>query len=244
MAEQQRVVIADDDETFFHSTAEVLSRQGYDCSHASNVEAARDLLAQGDVAVLIADVAMPGNKELELVRDLPAIAEGTPAILVSGGPSPRSIIASARLPLAGYLVKPVDPAELLECTRNAFECFHAYQAMGACHGRLEQQRKRLAELRDLVPLCPSHVPARGFLDLTLLNIVDGLIDMSDLMVAVAAQEGSHDVCRLRDCPRVAALSGAVRQAISVLEKTKSSFRSKELGELRKSLEHAVSLREE
>jgi len=73
MAELARIVIADDDEAFFHSTAELLSGRGYNCCYAASVGAARDLLAEGDVSVLIADITMPGNQELELVRELPAI---------------------------------------------------------------------------------------------------------------------------------------------------------------------------
>jgi len=40
------------------------------------------------------------------------------------------------------------------------------------------------------------------------------------------------------------LSNAVHQSIRVLEKTKSAFKSRELGDLRKSLEQAVGSREE
>jgi hypothetical protein len=43
-------------------------------------------------------------------------------------------------------------------------------------------------------------------------------------------------CQLLNCPRGAQLQEAVRETIRVLEETKSSFKSKALGELRQRLE--------
>jgi len=83
----------------------------------------------------------------------------------------------------------------------------------------------------------SAVSAQAFLDATLRNIAGSLRDIDQLGRALAQCEAatSHP-CQLMNCPRGLQLREAVRQTIKVLEDTKSSFRSKALGSLRRQLE--------
>jgi DNA-binding response OmpR family regulator len=240
MMELGQIIIADDEE-FFLSTAELLRREGYNCTHASNVAAARDALLAGGICLLIAGMPMPGNQELELVEELPEIAEGTPVILVADNPSPGSLIAAVRLRVEACLIKPVDSTELLECVRNAIERFRTYHTMNVSLRRLGGWYEDLAGMKEHALHAPAGLPVKVFLDLTLQNIVEALLDIRNLADAAASREGEQDACHLLGCPRVAALSDAVQQAIAVLEKTKGEFKSKQLGELRRKLEGTMKL---
>lgn len=108
MAEKGKILIADDEETFLHSTADLLRREGYDCDIVPDGNRAAEMLGKGEYDLLIADIKMPGNGNLELVREMPRLAEGLPVILVTGYPSLKTAMESFQLPVAAYLPKPVE----------------------------------------------------------------------------------------------------------------------------------------
>ena len=73
---------------------------------------------------------------------------------------------------------------------------------------------------------------------TLRNIIASLEDLGHL--GSRRQGEARRPCHLFDCPRLEALTEALNQTIDVLEKTKGSFKSKELGQLRVKLEEVVA----
>ena len=83
------------------------------------------------------DIRMPGNAQLQLIRDMPNIAEGVPVILATACPSLSSAIQSVGLPVAAYLLKPLVPEKLLEYVHIAVEHFRAYRAVQTIRGRLQ-----------------------------------------------------------------------------------------------------------
>ena len=86
MSQSGRILIADDEETFLRSTADLLRREGYDCDCVPDAKTSIEKLKKANYDVLIADIKMPGNPKLELIQQLPRIAEGTAAILISMPP--------------------------------------------------------------------------------------------------------------------------------------------------------------
>ena len=91
-----------------HVTADLLRKEGYHCDCALDAATAAEMLRSDRYELLIADIKMPGNPQLELIKDLPNIAQDVPVILVTGYPSLNSAIQSVQMPVAAYLVKPVD----------------------------------------------------------------------------------------------------------------------------------------
>jgi len=119
MVEPRRILIADDEESFLYSTADILRREGYECSCASDARAAMEMLKEESYDLLIADIKMQGNSDLEFIKNLPQIAEGLPVILVTGYPSLNSAIESIQLPVVAYLVKPFELNDLLVRVKDA-----------------------------------------------------------------------------------------------------------------------------
>jgi DNA-binding NarL/FixJ family response regulator len=113
MVEPRRILIADDEESFLYSTADLLRREGYECDCSTDARAATEMLGKENYDLLIADIKMQGNSDLEFIKALPQIAEGMPVILVTGYPSLNSAIESIQLPVVAYLVKPFELNELL-----------------------------------------------------------------------------------------------------------------------------------
>lgn len=234
-----RILLADDDESFRRTTADLLRRDGYEVDEVPDADAALYRIQGAAYDLLISDLEMPGNEGLALVRELARMSGGLPVIIVTGYPTFDSALASIELPVCAYLVKPLDPPTLSRHVRSAVSRFRGYQAMRQAEQRLagwseDMQRMRRSREEAAVPGEGSDVDA--FLSLTLRNVMGSLADLERLGQALAGRTPKAEPCQLMDCPRGAQLQAAVRETIDVLEETKSAFKSKTLADLRQRLE--------
>ena len=242
MAELGRILLADDEETFRESTADLLRRAGYECDCAPDGSKALDMLRDAEYDLLIADIMMPGNPDLGLVRELPEASPGVPVIIVTGHPSTESAIQSVAMPVVAYLVKPVDMEELLVHVQRAMVGRRTRRAMKVARRRLEHWSDEIKDAEEVARVSQNNsspMPVSAFLDVTLHHIISSLTDLRILTEVLAEERGSPDACGLHDCPRVAALAQAIREAVTVLEKTKGTFKSRQLGDLRRKLEGVI-----
>lgn len=232
-ASKGRVLIADDDEAFRTATKAFLRRQGFDCENAKDGSTAIEMLRNSEFDLLISDINMPGNAGLELVEKLPAIAAALPVILLTGHPSVQSAARSVRLQVVAYLVKPCDADELLSLSEQAIANYRAYRAVSSNRQKLETWARDLAQIEEVMrrsPVGTSGAPTEAYLSLTLSNILSLLLDLKRFTEALTQHPGQKDMLEQ------VTLHRAVKETIEVLERTKQSFKSKELGELRRRLE--------
>ncbi len=239
MAELGRILLADDEETFLQATADILRREGYACDCASDAREAAEMLKAGSYELLIADIKMPGNPELELIKGLPDTVQGLPVILVTGYPSIRSATESIQLPVAAYMVKPIEVAELLQHVRPAIERYRVYRMVCESRERIEALCQELEGLEEIVrqpARSGGQVSAAAFVDLSVRNIINTVSDMRHVSRAGTGLRSGERACHLLSCPHLDTLTGALEETVEVLRETKGSFKSKALGELRKKLE--------
>lgn len=242
MDDSPRLLLADDEEVFLMATADLLRREGYHCDTATDAATAAAMLRATHYDVLIADIKMPGNPNLELIRQVARSIDGLAVIVVTGYPSLDTAVDAIDLPVWGYLRKPLDFDVLLQKIRAALQFRHQFNV-------IHNQRRRAEETLDSVDIIESmmaraatpdtQVPVDTFIALTIKNIFGSLADLQRL-VLTPVQAARGDACHLLECPRPAKLLEALNETISVLERTKSSFRSKELGALREKLEKLVA----
>jgi len=228
-----RILLADDDAAFRAATRAFLRQQGFECETAADATEAATLLAQSEFDLLLADIQMPGNSSLEFIERLPQVASGLPVILLTGHPSMQSAVRSVRLQVGAYLVKPCEPDELLALATEAIARHRAYRAVTSNRQRLEAWTRDLAQLEEVLRKAPGEAgaaPTEAYLNLTLQNLLASLLDLKLFTEAMGRREGQAD--SVQGAPLVKAL----QDTIAVLERTKQSFKSKELGELRKKLE--------
>jgi DNA-binding NarL/FixJ family response regulator len=162
------ILIADDEPTFLQATAELLRKHGYECTCASDGSTAAELVRETHFDLVIADIKMPGNTELELVRELSRLSESLPVILVTGYPSLDTAIGSVELPVVAYLVKPIDFSDLLEQVR-----FSLSESLPARVQELEQGLARISDdLNRLTGRPASH--SAGQRSLHELEVLNGI----------------------------------------------------------------------
>jgi DNA-binding NtrC family response regulator len=116
-----RILIADDDETFLLSTTDLLRREGYECYYAPDAKTVIQTLKAVKFDLLISDINMPGNNDLELIKELKEIAEGLPIILITGSIHSDEQIQSLKPPVTACLNKPLDFEELLMHVRSSLK---------------------------------------------------------------------------------------------------------------------------
>ncbi len=113
------ILIADDEPLFLRTTAALLEEAGYRCTCAPDGNHARQVLADQRVDLILTDLNMPGNRQLELLREGRGQWPETPLIVITGAPSLPSAIESVRLGIADYLLKPVKYQDLLSSIQRA-----------------------------------------------------------------------------------------------------------------------------
>jgi CheY-like chemotaxis protein len=240
MTELGRILIADDEETFLRSTADLLRREGYFCDCVANADDGLSRLKEEKYDLLISDIKMPGNPNLEFIHQLRDVAPGLPAILVTGYPSRNSAIQAVQLPVVAYMIKPVDFDELLANVRAGLRKSHLREAVNQSTRRLRYWLQALEDIENGFGdknLGFSPELLRKVLDLTFDNAA-GAID--DVKTLTAQCDSIQLDCPLSSCRRLQTLTGALEEAVAALEKTKNAFKSRELGVLRKKLQEILA----
>lgn len=220
---------------------ELLRREGYACEEAHDAHEAAHMLTAREYDLLVSDLEMPGNENLRLLRKVPQIAAGLPIILMTAYPTVESAIQSIQLPVRAYMVKPFDSAHFLSEARRAVSQYQAYRAIRANHQRVDEWNRALARIEATVKDSRpgDRPPWEGLLDLTLRNITHSLADLRLFTEIVARQQGSDANETLAESIRPVEMAQALRETIAVLEKTRTAFKSKDLGALRKKLQTLV-----
>ena len=189
---------------------------------------------------LLADIRMPQNPDLRVVQEARELDSHLPIILVTGYPSAETAIRGINLAIEAYLTKPVDFDELLTHVHGAVRRSHARRRTSAVIERL------CSVVADLEAENSSAVFCRDKADESSLTTIRTLAScLSDLLILwqkPAANHGLVNLCELLDCPQRPAHRDAILYAIEVLEKTKDSFKSKQLAELRVQLERTLCIK--
>lgn len=222
------ILLIDHDGTWTETTARQLRGAGYTCScaHAATLAEASPAQIQGYDLVIV-DTTLAGTTPLRLVA-------GLPVIVVMEIPSLDTALAALHLPALACLVKPVDDETLLAHVRRGMEyarlrrmASEARQKMAAAVQELDQLMKCLAttplDIKELAALLVS---------ITMQSITSGVLDLQQLAANRPGGTGPVELEGLVQTQQRALLL----EAVHVLEKTKSAFRSKDLGALRKKLQ--------
>ena len=85
----------------------------------------------------------------------------------------------------------------------------------------------------------SAVPDDLFVSMTFQNILGALTDLKSLIDRLELQKNTDITCHLTNCPKLVSFTEATLHTIKVLEKTRDSFKSKDLRDLRRMLEGLI-----
>lgn len=113
-----RVLIVDDDKDFAELLEMDFNNKGCDVVSAANAAEALSLLSIHYVDAIVADMYMPGQNGLELLRHVKGLLPAIPVFLVTG--SVAAIKAAAQAAMAdGVFSKPEQLRDLVTVVTNA-----------------------------------------------------------------------------------------------------------------------------
>ena len=206
--------------------------------------AAAEALARQRFDLLILEVSEMGEAELHLLRSLSTVADGAGAIVILDEPSADLVIRLSQLHLAPCIAKPVDHEELRDKMRSGLQRAQLYRAIVQ---RVEQLHNDLGDLQnaaDVNSADPGPVSVQTIVDMLCHNAASALACVRQTVCMLSDNSQRMEVCRVHVCPRLRLLLEAMQDSISVLEGTKRSFKSKDLGDLRSRLSRLVQQIEE
>ena len=115
----QKILLVDDSKTELHHLTDILSKRGYAVRTAENGEDAMRRLAEDKPDLILMDVVMPGQNGFQLTRAITRDPRFTdvPVIMCTSKNQETDKVWGMRQGARDYIVKPVDPEELVSKIR-------------------------------------------------------------------------------------------------------------------------------
>ena len=111
----KNILLVDDSKTELHFLSDLLEKRGYKIRTAENGEEAMRRLGEETPDLILMDVVMPGQNGFQLTRAItrdPRFA-GVPVIMCTSKNQETDRVWGLRQGARDYVVKPVDPTDLL-----------------------------------------------------------------------------------------------------------------------------------
>jgi len=112
------VLIVDDDPKMRELLTSILENASYIVETASDGKEAIKACKKFPVDVALIDVELPDMKGTELLSALKALQPKMVRIIITGYPSIENAVTAVNEKADGYILKPFDPADLLEKIRK------------------------------------------------------------------------------------------------------------------------------
>ena len=111
----QKILLVDDSKTELHHLTDVLTKRGYAVRTAENGEDAMRRLSEDKPDLILMDVVMPGQNGFQLTRAITRDPRFTdvPVIMCTSKNQETDKVWGMRQGARDYIVKPVDPDELV-----------------------------------------------------------------------------------------------------------------------------------
>ena len=239
MMEPDKILLADDEETFAMATSDLFRLKNIDCTYALNATCAIQMLRANSYDLLISDIKMPGTRNLDYLKEVEPLAQGMPIIVVTAYPSIHTAVQSVSLPVIGYLVKPIEFDELYQLAINAIQKHKLYQLVCKTRNRLSNWQNKVEAAEIYLRQSKASAPSLEALILDSLHAITEEIQGVKQLFALAGGSESAGMTSSEPQSQELVLRETLLDTIHTLEKTRHAFKSKDLGELRKRLEKTL-----
>ena len=145
MANETRILVAEDDVSTHDEWRESLSAWGFNVETAEDGEQATELIKSFHPHILLTDLRMPRKDGLQLLRDIREIGIDLPTVIISGQGDIPDAVEAIKLGALDYLRKPVDPPHLRQMLKNLADNVQMREENLTL-------RRRLADVGELGPL--------------------------------------------------------------------------------------------
>jgi len=115
------IIIVDDDEAICKTLSAILKTEGYQTTTATTAKEATEKAKTNIYNVMLLDIRLPDMEGTQLLAQLQAITPEAIKIMITGYPSLKNAVNALNLGADSYIMKPIDPAELLNTIKSKLE---------------------------------------------------------------------------------------------------------------------------
>jgi DNA-binding response OmpR family regulator len=139
------ILIVDDDKHICRSLSTILQTEGYTTISTNTASSALEELKNRFFDIALIDIMLPDIKGTKLLEDLKEISPNTITIIVTGYPSIQTAIEALNKGADSYLLKPIDPRQLLQTieerlkTQQHEENITKKKVMGWLHSQAQKR---------------------------------------------------------------------------------------------------------
>lgn len=116
-----RVLIVDDDEAICKTLSAILQSEDYETTTATTAKEAIEKARTHFFNLALLDIKLPDMEGTQLLLQLQGITPEMIKIMVTGYPSLKNAVEALNFGASSYIMKPIDPAELLATIKNKLE---------------------------------------------------------------------------------------------------------------------------
>jgi DNA-binding response OmpR family regulator len=151
MTNKYSILIIDDEPNLRRSLGLILQRVGYAVTTASNAAEALQLLQAGPYDLAFLDIKLPDQDGIQLLPQIKKLYAEMPVLILTAHASLESAIGAVRLGAKDYLLKPIDPENILTRVEDIIKQEQPKRRREITN----QMQKLLAELQSIEVKDPS-----------------------------------------------------------------------------------------
>jgi len=121
MARPKTILWVDDEVEGLAAHRRFLEAQGFTIASAAHGDDALALLRRQSYSIVLLDEQMPGRRGLELIGEIRAIDAGVPVVMVTQSEDEGTLREAIGIEVDDYLVKPVQPRQILSVVTRLLE---------------------------------------------------------------------------------------------------------------------------
>jgi DNA-binding NtrC family response regulator len=151
-ASMARILCVDDEPATVVVLEDTLKRAGHEVLIVHNVSAALNVLARGNIDLIISDYRMPGATGLEFLGELRERRIDVPLIMVTGYASVEHAVAAMKAGAIDYVTKPIRGPQLEMVVEHALEFVRLRRENEALRSEVSLLRAE----REIIGESPEH----------------------------------------------------------------------------------------
>jgi DNA-binding NtrC family response regulator len=137
MDEHFKILVVDDDASIRKRCVQLLHKKGYAVEGVNSGDMALSLVRNKYIALVIADIRMPGLNGIELLEKIKILSHSTEVIMITGYGTVESAVNAIKLGAYDYLTKPFDMDKLLKVVDNVSTKFSLSEEVRVLKERLK-----------------------------------------------------------------------------------------------------------
>jgi DNA-binding response OmpR family regulator len=213
-------LLVDDEPNLLLTLTHILRSAGYHVIAAQNPLAGLAALQEQSVDVMVVDLKMPQVDGISLIKQVRATHANLPIIIMTAYASLETAIEAVRQGARDYLLKPVDPAHLLERIRTILSEEMPASKRRALLGKMQSLMQELQTVDDplagqphTMPLLEranvEHIRSRGGL---MMNLRDHQVVWNGNILHLSPTNFDYLLALLNACPNPVPLEKLVQLA--------------------------------